>query len=353
MAANDVIVAGAGMMTAVGLTVAETAASVRSATMRFGETSFLDKRFEPFTLAEVPEEALPPLVDSLESGDLTSRERRMLRLATQPLAECLASLPANEPAPPLFLALPEFETRRPLAPAAFLEWLQLQCGEVFQVATSAVAGRGRAGGLTAIAAAAVAIQSGRARFALAGGVDSHRDLYVLGTLDLEGRVKSGTNTDGFIPGEAAGFLLLTSRATAAACGLSATVVLSPVELGAEPGHLYGVAPYRGDGLAATIQQLVGAGSVSSPIREVYSSMNGESHWAKEWGVAFLRNRTNFEEGHDMHHPADCYGEVGAAVGPLLVGLAATGIREGYGRSPVLVYGSSDRGQRAALIARLA
>ena len=51
----------------------------------------------------------------------------------------------------------------------------------------------------------------------------------------------------------------------------------------------------------------------------------------------------------MHHPADCHGDTGAAAGPLMAGLAALGIRDGYRRPPRLVYGSSDRGERAALV----
>ena len=45
---GEVAVVGIGMITAVGLSAAETAASVRSATARFTETSLMDKRFEPF-----------------------------------------------------------------------------------------------------------------------------------------------------------------------------------------------------------------------------------------------------------------------------------------------------------------
>jgi 3-oxoacyl-[acyl-carrier-protein] synthase-1 len=51
----------------------------------------------------------------------------------------------------------------------------------------------------------------------------------------------------------------------------------------------------------------------------------------------------------MHHPADSFGDTGAACGPILVGLAALGIKAGYRRAPALVYGSSDRGLRAATI----
>src|SRR2546426_9825122 len=102
---EDVVVVGAGMITAVGLSATETAASVRAGTARFTETSLCDKQFEPFVLAEVPEDGLPDLADELAKEGLTSRSARMIRLATAALGECLTSLPAGEPAPGLSLAL--------------------------------------------------------------------------------------------------------------------------------------------------------------------------------------------------------------------------------------------------------
>jgi 3-oxoacyl-[acyl-carrier-protein] synthase-1 len=183
---------------------------------------------------------------------------------------------------------------------------------------------------------------------LAGAIDTYRDLFVLGTLDAEQRVKSERNHDGFIPGEGAAFLLLASAELVARAGIPALGRLTRVALDEEPGHLYSDTTYRGEGLARTLAQLLSSGDVGAPVAEVFSSMNGESHWAKEWGVGYIRNRSGFLEDVTIQHPADCYGDTGSASGPLLVGLAALGMRDGYRRSPSLVYCSSDRGPRAAL-----
>jgi 3-oxoacyl-[acyl-carrier-protein] synthase-1 len=85
------------------------------------------------------------------------------------------------------------------------------------------------------------------------------------------------------------------------------------------------------------------------IRTIYSGMNGESHWVKEWGVSQIRFAEKFEKGFRFEHPADCYGDIGAASGPVMIGLGLTGIRKKYISGPVLVYTSSDRGDRAAAI----
>jgi 3-oxoacyl-[acyl-carrier-protein] synthase I len=350
MAAQQVVVVGVGMMTAVGLTAAETTASVRASMMGFTETSIRDHQYEPFTLAEVPEEGLPALHRSLaELVGPTSRELRMLRLASPALVECLGPMKANGVRPPLMLALPEAETTLELDRPAFLQWLARQSDGGFDPAQSSAEYTGRAGGLMAIGRAAELIRSQHTDFALAGGVDTYRDLYVLGTLDMEQRVKSEAHLDGFIPGEGAGFVLLASPAMAARAKLAPLASLSIVAQGFENGHLYSEEPYRGDGLSSVVLQLVQSGALPAPIQEVYSSMNGENHWAKEWGVSFIRNSAAFEPDHGFHHPADCFGDTGAACGPLMLGLSALGVSGGYRGSPGLVYCSSDRGDRAALI----
>ena len=347
--AQDPVIVGVGVTTAVGLSAPETAAAVRATTARFEESPIRDHRFEPFTLALVPDEGLPPLVDSLESTrGLTSREIRLLRLATMPITECLAVMPSGQPAPGLALAIPETQTRRPIDRDKLLKHLWTQCGGRFDLKRSVAADAGRAGGLIAIARAAEMIRAGQSSFMIAGGVDTYRDLYVLSTLNLEKRVKSAEQLDGFIPGEGAAFILLASAAAAAGAHLKPLASVSPVAHAVEVGHLYSDEPYRGDGLATAVTQLVDAGLVKAPIAEVWSSMNGENHWAKEWGVAYLRNRAAFLEGHRIHHPADCFGDSGAACGPAMIALQAIGMRAQYRQVPALVYCSSDTGQRAAV-----
>jgi 3-oxoacyl-[acyl-carrier-protein] synthase-1 len=346
---QSAVIAGVGMMTAVGLTAGETASSVRCAAMRFSESPLRDRRFAPYTLAEVPEGGLPPLSKGVESASgLTGRDRRMLRLAAGALRGMLESCPSALPAPALVLALPETETGLPLHGRRFLEHLGMQTQGAFDLARSDASDRGRAGGLAAIGQAIRLIAEGKAKSVVAGGVDSYRDGYVLATLDLEARVRSALNLDAFVPGEAAGFVLLADRRAADAAGARCMAQVSMAATGFEAGHLYSPEPYRGEGLAMAVSKLVQSGAVPAPFEEVYSSMNGESHWAKEWGVAAIRNKSFLAQGYRMHHPADCYGDVGAASGVLMVGLAAMGVRDGYRRSPCLIYGSSDRGPRAAV-----
>ena len=347
---RDVAILSMGMITAVGVSAAETIASVRARTTRFTETNLFDRNFRPFRMAEVPRAAMPPLAASLrDDPTISAREARLLRLASRPLHECVAEFPKSLTLG-LCLALPEHETTRALDRSAFLRNLARQTEGAFVPERSDASHRGRAGGLIAVGQAIATIREGVADFVLAGGVDTYRDPYVLGTLDKEQRVQSSLNLDGFIPGEGACFLLLgETRAAAAQTNLRPIAKVSPVAMGFETGHLYSAEPYRGEGLAATLSALAGYPELQAPIASVYSSMNGESVWAKEWGVGYLRSRALFQEEYEMHHPADCFGDTGAAAGPLMLALASRATSEKSRLAPAMVYGSSDHGPRAAIV----
>jgi 3-oxoacyl-[acyl-carrier-protein] synthase-1 len=337
-------IVGMGMMTPVGLNAMQAAASVRAGIDKFGETSIHDKRFQPFVMSILPDDVLPPLSPELEKEvGLTSRQIRMLRLAAPALQEAVEGATGLEKIA-LFLGGAEPLPDRP-EPVfePFLQQLGIQAEVEFDLSVSRVFPDGRAAGLVALREAMELLASGKAESVLVGGVDTYLDLYLLGTMDMENRILGPGVMDGFIPGEGAAFLLLTGKNRAAALGKQAIGSLSQVSLGFEEGHLYSDKPYKGDGLAVTIADLIKTGGVTEPIREVYSAMNGENHWAKEWGVAFLRNSAALDSTHGMHHPADCIGDTGAASGIIMTIIAAIGINKGYRRAPCLVTCSSDRG----------
>jgi len=175
------------------------------------------------------------------------------------------------------------------------------------------------------------------------------DLYVLATLDMEQRIKSNTSWDAFIPGEGAAFLLLGSKAGADSLKAKPLATLSGVAHGTEAGHLYSTEPYRGEGLAQAVTELFKASAPPKPVSATYSSMNGESHWGKEYSIAYMRNSAKFDPAARLMHPADCYGDIGAAAGPMLAALAADGIAQGYRPGPALVCCSNDRAPRAAMM----
>jgi 3-oxoacyl-[acyl-carrier-protein] synthase-1 len=346
MAGADIL--GIGMMTAVGVGAAQTATSVHAGIARLTETSIHNRKFNPIVMSTLPDEELPPLEESLEKlPGLTSRQMRMLRLAGPALKEAVADV-GNVADVPLLLAVPEALPERadPAGPK-FLEHLAKQSGVAFQVAASHMFPNGRAAGFLALAEALTLLEGGTAPRVLVGGVDSYLDLYLLGTLDAEGRVLAEGVMDGFAPGEGAAFLLLGPRA-----GGRAIARVIAVATGVEAGHRYSEEPYRGDGLATTFQSIFATkGAADEPVTSVLAGLNGENFGAKEWGTAYLRSKEHFVDDIALTHPVDCFGDAGAALGPLLVGLAAIGIQKGYVREPSLAWCSSDREERGAALLR--
>jgi len=347
MNSPDVVIASAGVVTPIGLSLAETAASARARVARIREIEWRDRRLEPFVVGSVPDDGLPELAAALAHEPLQYRESRMLRLAHVALEEALAPLAGKAGPIPLLLGLPEQHTTGPLQPKQFLAQLGLQAPGLIDIERSVAVPRGRAGGLMALREAAARLARGDSPFVLVGGVDCLVDLYVLGALDQQGRIRNDINSDGFSPSEGAAFLLLSLAPTALAHGLKPLVRVLGSAHGHEPGHLYSEEKYLGEGLAGTFASLLSETPPPQPIGSVYASFNGERYWAREFGVARLRHADAFGSDHQMEHPAECFGDMGSAQGTALAALAAHGVQHGYRRAPCLVFASSDHGDRAA------
>jgi 3-oxoacyl-[acyl-carrier-protein] synthase-1 len=274
-----------------------------------------------------------------------------LRLSTFALSDACAGCPIP---PPLFLALPEerWEAAVP-AQAELFKQLALQAEVQLEEKSCRLYHQGGAGGLLALKDALDLLASRRAPFVVVGGVDTFLDAKRLALLDGEDRLTGGS-MDGFIPGEGAAFLLLAGPGVVRQHRLKPLARVAGVGAGVEPGHRYSPQPYRGDGLADAFRALFSTLPPGTPkVRCVYAGFNGESLPAKEWGVAYLRSTERFEEALRIEHPADCVGDVGAALGPLMLALAAVGLRDRRCEEPCLVWSTSDQETRAAALMQAA
>lgn len=347
--AAEIVIVGCGLITPVGLSSKETAASTRSRTARLTEIEWRDSRFKRFVAGIVPEDGLPPLHPELEKLPLTYREGRMLRLADSALLEALAPLPKSAGQIPLLVGLPELHTTIPIREPDFMARVAVQAGAGLNPGQSMGLPRGRASGLLALREACERLAQGKATFVVVGGVDSNVDLYILGTLDLQKRIRNEINPDGFAPGEGAGFLLLTTAELARQHRLTMLARIVATASAKEEGHIYSEVPYKGEGLAAAFEGLFSAAPKPLPIDCAYVSFNGEHYWAKEFGVAMLRNREHFADPHRTEHPAECFGDLGAAHGAVMLGLAALEAKRTGSKASILVSSSSDFGDRAVTL----
>ena len=359
---------GIGMVTPVGLSARQTAASVRTGIGRLAESYVTDRCGEMMVMGLCDMADLPALVEELDDPDdpaqeLSARQERLARLAGPAAREALGS--DARVALPLLLALPE---PHPEAGSAvgpeMVAVLAAQIGRRFDEDLSRTYALGRAGAFAALGDALDLLDDdrearrdrrGSAPLVLVGAVDSYLDLELLEALDGEGRLKTGEISDGFVPGEGAAFLLLGPAGSAARSGRRPLARITGVGQGQEAGHLYSDEPHRGDGLSAAFGALFEAAGASTPSRHVgcvYAGLNGESYWAKEWGVAQIRGAGHLQEGMRIEHPADCFGDAGAALSLIMLGLGALALSRGGVDGDCLVWGGADRGERgAALLAR--
>ncbi|HEX9886360.1 MAG TPA: hypothetical protein VGA70_07715 [Longimicrobiales bacterium] len=340
------LVVATGMRTSVGLSSKETAASVASTLTRLTESSLCDRRFRPFVLGEIPSEGLPPLHEELVGAGLTVRERRLVRLAVGALLECIEAVPEGPAPPRIILVVPEAPTTRDLAVDHVGGWIAIQAGRPDLAGAIRVVPGGRATGLAMVGRAG-RLFAERGGLLMVGGVDTYRDPWLLGHLDRDGRARTDDNLDAFTPGEGAGFVLLAAERDVPP-GLTPLARVEAAVEGTEEATITSEAPFLGSGLATALADLGRSREGGEPFQQVLSSMNGERYWSKEWGVAAVRSAALLAEGHELVHPADCYGDAGAAAGPLLVGLGAQGIAAGRRPAPILVTASSDGPERVAL-----
>jgi 3-oxoacyl-[acyl-carrier-protein] synthase-1 len=340
-----------GMVTPVGLCAAQTAASIRAGIGGLAESGLSDRRGNPLIMGLADRPELPVLCDELDERSLSTRHERLVRMGGTALAEALSARP-DQQQQQLFLGLPEARAEASHAVGAeLIEMIAVQSGRGRNLSRSRVFPVGRAAGLVALDEALTALDRREAASVVVGAVDSYWDLGLLDALDGEGRLRAEGISDGFVPGEGAAFIVL---APARSNRRSGSAQILATGRGQEPGHLYSQTPFLGEGLASAIHAVFDGAALDPTHRPatVYAGLNGESHWAKEWGVSHIRNAGCFSDPLQVEHPADCMGDPGAALGLIMLGLASYHLARQASEHAALVWCSSDRGERAAALVTL-
>lgn len=346
MAAAPLYIAGTGVITAVGGNTSMTAAAVKAGLSGYARSDhYYSKSHQAITMACVPDELLDRMQVEIQHGDTIDLfYERIVRLALLGIHEACDQAQVARPIA-LLLAMPEPTLKSvplPLLARNLVQhcapWIDAQDIEAFPT--------GRAAGIQALARAFE--RAATAKYTLIGGSDSFCSQLRLTPLDDADRLLTQDASDGFAPGEGAGFVLLTPNIDLALSRNGQVVALHPPGLAEEPGHLQGDEPYRGDGLDQAVKRALN-GERRPPIERIYSSMNGEHYWAKELGVAQLRNRAALSESLTVEHPADCLGDLGAATAPVLIALAANHLLNHGNAHVQLVCSSSDTAQRGAVV----
>lgn len=340
--AASACVVGLGASTAVGANARASSAAVRARLAWCVEHPFLiDRTGEPIVTTTAP--YLP--------GGLSGAPR-WGALAAPAAAEALAPLSSVVPRSPLplFLGLP---AERPGLPRELPAVLELALKEstraIWPPGPVHVLTDAHAAGLLAVREACAALARGEAELALAGGCDSYLETETLEWLDWRRQLRSSANRWGFIPGEAAGFCLLAPEHVARRYDLTILGRVLAVGASREDRRHEAGGVNLGEGLSRATRHVLDALPADRKVERILSDMNGERHRVDECGFTMTRMGKQLRAVSSPEAPALCWGDVGAASGPLLMALALL-----EGRTPsrgrlTLLWTSSEEGARCAAL----
>jgi len=344
-----IYIAGLGAITAVGNDAKMTYASVNARINRYKDTGYSDHKKIPVKMALVPEDALNHLPSP--SPAYNEWEQQLFQLSLAAVTEAFDNF-ETERSIPLILSCPESYTNCPHElPDDFLESFIEQSAAPINLELSRIIQTGRSGTLDALEVAYKYFLDSNVESILLGGVDSYQRPELLHGLLNEDRINTLDAYDGFTPGEGAGFILLTRNKAKALSGETCVVSIAPPGLAQETGHMYSELPYLGEGLASAIKQSL-TYFEGADIQRIYSSMNGERFWVKELSVGLIRNQKHLHKKYQIEHPADCYGDIGAASGAVLIGLAAQHLFKQTQATSHMVCCASDHGFRSAVTLKM-
>jgi 3-oxoacyl-[acyl-carrier-protein] synthase I len=345
-----IVVTAVGAFSPVGSNAEETTAAVKAGVVAFSEYQYL------YCTPEDPgwDEDLPLYVAAVPAIDasVTGRER-FTQLAIPALTEVLSKAKLNRQSlanTGVYIALPQLNEAT-IKLGLDKQWLPELChrmGLSFKMAT--VVTEGRVGVFSHIAKVIPLLQSGTLEQCIVGGVDTHLIMEHLTLLDKYWRLKSSRNLDGFIPGEAAVMLMLETEEHAIARGIKPLAVVCAMGDGQEAEIFSSEKVSTANGLTAAIRTALATKPENHSVNKIYCDFNGESYYAFELGLVMSRLAPAFASAEELCHPADCYGDIGAASGGLLIACAINEFAKKTKKiEDALLWTSIDNGKRMALL----
>jgi 3-oxoacyl-[acyl-carrier-protein] synthase-1 len=343
-----VLLAGLGAQSALGRTVLATAAAARARVTAAAQHPYImDRLGDRVVVARAPW-----LRTEL------SLERRIIDLAGDAAEDALealvAPLGASRARVAMMVGLP---AARPGLTPGFHDrvcgHLETRIRQRIPLTSTRGLALGHVAGLAAIEQGCQLISGGTVDACLVGGVDSYIDRITLEWLDWTGSLHQSTNPRGFIPGEAAGFCLLVSESLARSASLRPLASVLGTATTREKKLRRDRAVCVGEGLTEAFRTVLGSLPEDKKVDQLLSDYNGQPHRAEEYGFAATRVGDRFRNASQVNNPADCWGDVGAASGPLLTMLAVVGAIKGYAaKGYALVWTSAMIAERTAALFRV-
>lgn len=345
MRGTGISIVATGARTPVGLQSGAAAAAVRAGITRLAEHPFLVDQ-----VGDLMPAAMDPRLDAALFGF-----ERFLALAETALQEVCAPLAqVGKPClrAPLYVGLPEIRPGFSADDAeAIRSGLSRAASLPLAVAEVHVLTQGHAAGLAALKQATGRLEQGDVEVCLVGGIDSYFHPDTMEWLDSNRQLTGSVSRSGFVPGEGAGFCLLMLETTARRYGLSPIGQVFSTATGRETKLIKTADICLGEGLTVTVgEALRGLDVPAQSITDIICDMNSERYRGEEWGFVCLRLPLHFDNPAGYLSPADSWGDMGAASGPLFAMLACRAAARGYARGPrALLWASSEGGLRGAAV----
>jgi 3-oxoacyl-[acyl-carrier-protein] synthase-1 len=332
---TPVAVRSVGLVTSVGTTAASACAAIRANVRNPSETRYAAASGEWLVAHQVPLAGVQGLA-------------RLAQMTASAIEECLHDVPPDAwSGIPLVLCVAERE--RPGRLDGLEDSLAAQVesllGAGFDAARSLVVPHGRVAFAVAFQHARRLLEEDGAGAVLVAGADSMLCWPTLSAYAAAGRLLSAQNSNGFMPGEGAGAMLLVKpdgHPRLACTGLGFAM---------ESAHFDSGEPLRADGLAQAIRAATAdAGLQVHDLDYRITDLSGEQYYFKEATLALARLLRRTKPEFDIWHPAECIGEAGALAGMAGVAVAHFACTKGYSRGDnVLLHAANDAGPRAAVI----
>jgi len=342
---DDLMIASLGAATPIGRSAWACAAAARAGLTGFASHPYMvDAVGLPIRVAALP--WITPERSIVE---------RICDALLSALREALVPLQQIQPRPPIMLLL-NLPPARPGLPVDLARQigarLREQLGGLFERVS--VATLGHAGALVGLQSAKALLEARPDAMCVIAGADSYLEPDLLEWLEQTDQLHGAgerNNAWGFIPGEGAGAFLVAAPSLLRRLALAPMARVRGIGVAREAELIGTGSVCTGVGLTAAVRgAVVGGLHEGEQLSDVYCDMNGEPYRADEYAFLVTRTREHFVAASEFVSPADCWGDVGAASGPLLVALACiAGVKRYSKGHAALVWASSVNGERAAVL----
>lgn len=353
---NGVLIAGAGLLTSVGLCTASATAALRCRVNRFERVDVAG--LEHWGEHRVTTAPLPPELQDADMEPAALLGRWMAEAAHAAMADAarselpgLASGQVTAADIPVLACL--MESTRPGRPADLDRtlvhaFMQLH-GAV--AAGSRVFAQGSVGAAVALQHAQHLLYSEGAPAVLVAAVDSYLLPETLSSLFEQRRCLGPDSAEGFVPGQAAAALLLmrgdfeTDSET-----FPEQLYFAGTGLAQEVALLGNDVPHTGQALTQALRLACANGAQDIDSTDlVLADLSGEAFFAEEHTLAHLRSFQGCVEAPALWLPAESLGHTGAASGLIAAAWLRQAQRLGYAPGfNSLCQLAGDDGQRAAI-----